>query len=189
MCHHRRCWQFWAPRAPIGAMKPVMKPFHSTSRQRGVAAVELAIVLLPMLILCFGITELGRALYQYNGLVKSVRGAARYLSQQNLAIPPAGQTADEIRVEARSLALCGLLDCTNQQPLVPNLTLDMISVCDPVLCPATHANVATGEGTTSVVSVLIGAGNVRYTFTSLAPWVIPTINFAPVSITMASITN
>lgn len=118
----------------------------SRSPQQGVAAVELAIVLIPLCILCFGITELGRALYQYNGLVKAGRGAVRYLSQQSLASPPSGETAEGIRLKARSLALCGEFDCDRKTPLVPQLTLDMISVCDPVSCAATHANVPTGEG-------------------------------------------
>lgn len=161
-------------------------PIHS---QRGVAAVELAIVLIPMLVLCFGITELGRALYQYNGLVKATRGAARYLSQQSLASPPAGETADGIRLKARNLALCGAFNCSGVAPLVPNLTLDMISVCDPVACVGTHANVLTGEGTTSLVSVSIGAGDGGYDFTSIVAWVVPSITFGPIGITMASSTN
>ena len=103
-------------------------PIHS---QRGVAAVELAIVLIPMLVLCFGITELGRALYQYNGLVKATRGAARYLSQQSLASPPAGETADSIRLKARSLALCGAFNCSGVSPLVPNLTLAQLNALAP----------------------------------------------------------
>jgi hypothetical protein len=170
-------------------MRSPVKRTSKADSQRGVAAVELAFILLPMLILCFGITELGRALYQYNGLVKATRGAARHLSQLNLAIPPPGQTADGLRLQARSLALCGSLSCAGRQPLVPNLTLEMISVCDPVSCPDTHANVATGEGTTSLVSVTIGAGSNRYSFTSIVPWVIPSIDFTPVRITMAASTN
>ncbi len=157
--------------------------------QRGVAAIELAIILIPMTILCFGITELGRALYQYNGLAKATRGAARYLSQQNLASPPPGETADGLRLNARSLALCGAYDCNGRSALVPNLTLAMISVCDPVACVATHGNVETGEGTTSLVTVTIGGGNAPYAFTSIVPWVVPNITFGPVGMTMAASTN
>ncbi len=149
----------------------------------------MALVIIPMLILCFGITELGRALYQYNGLVKATRGAARYLSQQSLAAPPIGETADGIRLKARSLALCGAYDCAGKQPLVTSLTLDMISVCDPVACPATHSNVPTGQGSTSLVAVAIGAGNDKFNFTSLVSWVVPDITFSAISITMASSTN
>lgn len=160
------------------------------SGQRGVAAVEMAIIILPMLILCFGITELGRALYQYNGLVKATRGAARYLSQQNLAAPPVGETAESIRLRARSMALCGNFVCADLPALVPNLTLAMIDVCDPVACPLTHFNVSTGQGTLSLVSVTIGGGqSTRYAFQSIVPWVVPDITFRPVGITMAASTN
>ena len=158
-------------------------------KQKGVAAVEMALVLIPMLILCFGITELGRAFYQYNGLVKATRGAARYLSQQSLASPPTGETADGLRLKARSLALCGAYDCANTPALLNGLTLAMISLCDPVSCVATHANVPTGEGTTSLVSVTINAGDTKFQFNSLVPWVIPDITFSPIGITMASSTN
>ncbi len=160
-------------------------------QQKGVATVEMALILIPMLILCFGITELGRALYQYNGCVKATRGAARYLSQQSLASPPAGETADSLRLKAQSLALCGAYDCTNTPALLDGLTLAMISLCDPVSCAPTHANVPTGQGTTSLVSVVINAerNTNKFRFTSLVPWVIRDITFSPISITMASSTN
>lgn len=162
-----------------------MNMAHRFRKQQGVAAIEMAIIIIPMTTLCFGITELGRALYQYNGLAKATRGAVRYLSQQSLGSPPAGETADGLRLKARSLALCGDYDCTGRASLVPNLTLAMVSVCDPVACAATHGNVATGEGTTSLVTVTIGG----YAFTSVVPWVVPSITFGPVGTTMASSTN
>ena len=150
----------------------------------------MAIVAVPLLVLCFGITELGRAVYQYNGLIKATRGAARYLSQQNVASPAVGDTAADIRLRARSLALCGSLACGTEAPLVPNLTLAMIDVCDAVSCPDTHANISTGEGTTSLVSVTIGNGQgQRYVFHSLLPWLVPDLTFSPVGITMAASTN
>lgn len=158
-------------------------------KQYGVAAVEMALILVPMLVLCFGITELGRALYQYNGLVKATRGAARYLSQQSLASPPSGETAAGLRLKAQSLALCGAYTCAGVPAQVTGLTLAMISVCDPVSCATTHANVPTGEGTTSLVSVFINTGNERFRFMSLVPWVIPNVDFSRISITMASSTN
>lgn len=151
--------------------------------------MELAFILIPMLVLCFGITELGRALYQYDALVKSVRGAVRYLSQQSLASPPTGETAEGIRLKARSMALCGELDCADKPALVTGLTLAMIAVCDDVSCPDTHANVPTGEGTVSLSTVSIGAGSTPYRFNSLAPWVVPSVGFGPIAITMAASTH
>lgn len=166
-------------------MKRCTRPFPQ--RQRGVAAIEMAIILIPMLVLCFGIVELGRALYLYNGLVKATRGATRYLTTQSLANPPATETADSIRLKARSLALCGQTDCTSVPPLVPDLTLAQISVCDLLSCPTTHANISTGEGTVNLVSITIG-GNAAtaYTFVPVANWVIPEITFAPIRTTMVS---
>lgn len=160
-------------------------------KQRGVAAVELALIIVPMLILCFGITEVGRALYYYNGLVKATRSAVRYLA----AYPPAGATADSTRLEARSLALCGQKVCSGNDELVPGLTLAQISVCDPLSCSSTHSNIptATGMGSVNLVTVTIGGTNAcssqntnAYCFTSLLPGVIPSFRFAPVKTTMAA---
>lgn len=156
--------------------------------QRGVAVIEMAIIMIPMLILCLGIVEIGRALYTYNGLVKASRGAVRYLSTQSLASPPAGETAASLRLKARSLAVCGALDCSGgAEPLVPGLTLAHVQVCDPLSCPATHNNVSTGQGTTNLVSVTIGAsGATSYQFSFIVPWVVPGLSFTPVSATMVS---
>lgn len=140
----------------------------TSRKQQGVAAVELALIMVPMLTLCFGITELGRALYCYNGLVKATRGAVRYLA----ANPTASET------EVKNLALCGALTCGD--PLAPGLTLAQISV-------ATYSSIPTGQGSADLVSVTIGGtGAAAYEFTSLVPWVVPSFTFAPVTTTMAS---
>lgn len=173
-----------------------MKMVIQIHKQKGVAAVELALVILPMMILCFGITELGRALYQYNGLVKATRGAARYLSQQSFV----GADADTIRSQAKSLVVCDAYSCPSPPgaaALVPGLTMEMVSVCDPVSCPKTHSNVPVGTpgGTVNLVSVTIGDTSdsppkaTPFKFTSLVSWVIPDITFSPITITMASSTN
>lgn len=52
--------------------------------QRGLAAVELAILLPVFLMLLLGTAELGRACLEYNTLTKSVREGARYLSARAL---------------------------------------------------------------------------------------------------------
>lgn len=53
---------------------------RSTRRQRGLAAVEFAIVVPVLLLLMLAVAEFGRALYQYNTLSKAVRDSARYYS-------------------------------------------------------------------------------------------------------------
>lgn len=50
--------------------------------QRGVAIIEFALILPLLLLLSFITFEFGRALYQYNVLVKSTRDSVRYLSMQ-----------------------------------------------------------------------------------------------------------
>ena len=50
---------------------------NSPRRWRGAALVEFALVLIPLLIIVLGISELGRALYQENTLAKSVAVGAR----------------------------------------------------------------------------------------------------------------
>lgn len=51
------------------------------NKARGAALVELALVLPVVLMMVFGITELGRALFQLNSLAKAADGGARYLSR------------------------------------------------------------------------------------------------------------
>jgi Flp pilus assembly protein TadG len=150
-------------------------------KQSGIAAVELAFILMPMLILCFGITEIGRAIYQYDGLIKSTRGAVRYLSQKNLSDPDVYSDSVDI---AKSLAICGKQECTNSDSLlVPGLNNPAQIIVDK------HPSVPTGEGTASLVSVTIGGiGNSAVNFRSAAPgteWFLGNFSFSPVKITMA----
>jgi Flp pilus assembly protein TadG len=90
-------------------------------QQRGVAMVEFGLLMVPMIMIAFGITEFGRAIFQYNTLTKATRDAVRYLSTQS---PGAGF------VEAQDLAYCGKYPCAGAPPLVPGLTPAMIVICD-----------------------------------------------------------
>ena len=95
-----------------------------TDRQRGVASVEFALLLVPLLVIAFGALEYGRLVYHYDTLVKSVRSAARMIAQHN----PDDQAVYATSVaEARCLAAYGVSSCTeNQTPLVPDLSLSNI---------------------------------------------------------------
>ena len=90
------------------------------NKQNGVALVEFALVLPLLLILTLITTELGRALYQYNTLTKSVRDAARYLSVQS----PGTMIS-----ESKNLVVYGSLANTGS-PLALGLALNQIK--DPV---------------------------------------------------------
>ncbi|ABI91839.1 pilus assembly protein [Burkholderia ambifaria] len=99
------------------------------SRMRGVAAVEFALVLMPMIVLATGVAEFGRAIYQYETLTKATRNAARYLSvflPNDSAYPLAA---------AQCLVVYGSTTCGSAgTELVPGLTTSMVIVCD-----ATHS--------------------------------------------------
>lgn len=97
-----------------------MKP----SDIRGAIVVEFAVLLIPMLLLAFGVAEYGRALYQYNALVKAVRHSARLLSQQT----PDDAASYSLAVEnATCLAVHGNTDCAGP-PLAPQLTTDLVGI-------------------------------------------------------------
>lgn len=62
----------------------IMSRFSSTnnpSNLSGAAMVEFALLLPLMVVIVFGITELGRAIYQQNTLSKAVASGARYMSR------------------------------------------------------------------------------------------------------------
>ena len=143
-------------------------------RQRGVAAVEFALLAIPMAAMLFGVTELGRAAYSYDTLAKSVRTAVRHLSSHN-----AGDLT--AIAEAKCLAVHGNQTCSGAV-LAPGLTTAMVDVCDANLCPSTHASVQSCPppgypglctGVVNLVTVRITA----YPFTSLAPFFVPDMNF------------
>lgn len=154
----------------------MMRPVNTLYPQRGVAAVELAILLIPLVLLTFGITEYGRAMYQYNTLAKGVRSAVRHLS-----VNSAGD-ATQIGI-AKCLAVYGNAACTGA-PLVPGLTTAMVSVCDTTNCASTHLNQSTGSGVVNLVSVTISG----YVFTSIVPSLAPNITFGDLSATMRQVT-
>jgi Flp pilus assembly protein TadG len=139
---------------------------------RGVAAVELALLLTPLLVMLFGVTELGRAIYSYNTLAKTVRDAARHLSQH-------GPGDAVIAAEARCLAVYGTTDCTGTVVAI-GLSTDQVVLCDAVLCPATHAGQSTGLGAVNLVSV----GIAGYAWSSVVQWVVPDMRFNTISVTM-----
>ena len=153
-------------------MTTLHRRHSSRSRVRGVAAVELALLITPLVLMIFGTTELGRAIYSYNTLDKTVRDAARHLSQHG----PGDAT---VAAEARCLAVTGTTDCS-AAVVVPGLTVGMVTICDASLCPGSHANQLTGLGSVNLVT----AGVLNYPFNSLVAFVVPSMNFNNISVTM-----
>jgi Flp pilus assembly protein TadG len=147
-------------------------PFHPSARERGIAAVELAFVLPVLVAIVFGITELGRAMYQYDALTKSVRSAARYLSVYDPA--DAG-----VRERAVNMAVCGAPSCGASDPVAPGLSGANVVIAYSAT-DASLSGVQTGQGTLDLVRVTIGAPGTPYAFASLVPFVVPRITFGPI---------
>jgi len=151
-----------------------MRAHPAPSKQRGAAAIEFALLALPLATLTFGITEFGRALHQFNTITKSARDAVRYQSTGT----PGNSLA------ARCLALSGSTanngtSCSGT-PLVPGLTLAMITVADRVSNPATHNLQPTGRGVVNLVTVTVSG----YPFTSMVPFALSSFTFGAISATM-----
>lgn len=127
------------------------------NRQRGVAMVELAIVLPLLLAICFAITEFGRAIYTYDTLAKSARGAARYLTTQ---------AAGGAHPIARNLVVYGNPAGTGT-PLMPGLNASnmgsMVAICDASITTCTANRNQGSNPTINTVTVTITG----YKFTPL----------------------
>ncbi len=146
--------------------------------QRGVALIEFALTLGVLLTIVFGITEFGRAIFEYDTLAKAARDAARHLSTK--------APGDTVAIDdAVCLAVYGNPSCSGS-PLVSGLATTMVSVCDAVSCPATHQ----AQGSAPVVNLVtltVGGANQTYTFRSLVPFVVPDIPFGAISVTMRQV--
>lgn len=147
------------------------------SKQGGVAAVEFAILFIPLIFMAFGTTELGRALYEYDTLAKSARNAARYLT----TLAPGNGFAT-----AKNLAVYGN-EAGTGPALAPGLTTDMVQICDSSFDNATcpdHSAAVNGAGV-NLVTITID----DYPFSPVVSLVnlgfgLGPFTFGPISVTM-----
>ncbi|MGY0195907.1 TadE/TadG family type IV pilus assembly protein [Leptothrix sp. BB-4] len=101
---------------------------------RGVAVIEFALLLVPMLLLMFGTMELGRAVMSYQLMSRSVRDAVRHVSTGSAS------NLTQLRAEARCIAYSGdystvldggdLVTTCVGDPVAPDLAIDQVQVCD-----------------------------------------------------------
>lgn len=157
------------------------------NKQYGVAAVEFAILVIPLLLIFVGITEFGRAMYYYNTIAKSVRDATRLMSTQT----PTDPDYADLKDKATCTAVYGNQTCSGS-PLLPGLNISMVSICDAASCPSTHASVPTGSGVINLVTVTVGGPGNPYTFDWLAPitptfFGFPSFDFGAISVTMRQV--
>lgn len=156
------------------------RTMSSKTRQQGLALIELGIILALLVAITFGLTEFGRAIYQYNTLAKAARDGVRFLAVRDPAAP--------ISISgAQCMVVHGNPGCTGPS-LVPGLTLSMVSVChamDPA-CVATHQSQGASP-VVNLVTVTIGGANAPFTFQSLFSFVVPDIQFGAISATMRQV--
>ena len=147
------------------------------TRQKGTAIVEFALILPLLLLLTMITTEFGRAIYQYNTIVKSLRNTTRYLSLQ---------TSNTKITEAQNLVVFGNIAGTGPA-LVSGLTLAQVAT--PTwqefgsAPPINTVTIQVGYGPT-------GTAAQNYTFIPLVASVfgfnLGNVTYAPISATMRS---
>jgi Flp pilus assembly protein TadG len=122
-----------------------MNNLSLSQREAGVAMVEFAIVLPLMILILFGITELGRALYQENTLDKAVNTGTRYLARipdiatfddhtgsgtctwAGTSTPEVAAAAAAAVEETQNLVAYGS-DTTHTTPILPGLARENVVV-------------------------------------------------------------
>lgn len=85
-------------------IKHEMAKKDMAGRERGVAAVEFALVIALLLLIVAGIFEFGRAFWYYDALAKATRDAARYLSTASPLDSGAESNAKDIVAQAACAA-------------------------------------------------------------------------------------
>lgn len=97
--------------------------------ERGTQMIEFAF-LLPVLVLLFaGTVEMGRMFYTYTTLQKSTEVGARYLSAT--VAQSDGTYKDTDITAAKSLVVCGKVDCTGQTVIANNLSTTNVAITSP----------------------------------------------------------
>jgi len=154
-------------------------------RQRGVVAVELALVAIPLAVMTLVAIEFGRAMYTYNTLAKLTRDGARFMS----AFDPTIATEYPKEILVNRMLWGKDTPGADNEVLVSGLTAGMITVCDRAdasACPGdSFANVATGEGSINLVRVSIEGYRFQPIFPAASGWGIFT--FDTISTTMRQV--
>jgi Flp pilus assembly protein TadG len=103
---------------------------RSPNRHQGIAMVEFAIVLPLLLMVLFGVTEIGRAMVRYNTLTKAVQVGARYAAAYALLGTTGAVTIDaQLQAEVRNIVAYGNRAGTGS-PLMVGLLPAQINLVD-----------------------------------------------------------
>lgn len=107
-------------------------------RERGIAAVELALLLPIFLFAVYATAEFGRALYQFNILSKSVRGAAQYLARYGSVAGVMSPTGAQLTI-AKNLVVYGA-PVASGTALLPGLSTGNVTVTPVTVAPSATPN-------------------------------------------------
>ena len=116
--------------------------------RQGVAAVEFVLCLPLIALMLFGTIDIGRLLFDYQAVSKSVRDATRYLARipaGTLGLTCGGVTGAAPIAEARNLALRGTIDTTD--PYLLGFWTDPTA--------ASSARAVTGQNASKAASIVM----------------------------------
>jgi Flp pilus assembly protein TadG len=110
-------------------MRPALiRCFPAGARtQRGVAAIELGIGMVLILLITAGIVEFGRAFWYYNALDKATRDAARYLSAVPAVEMKISASADAAIITAKDMVVAAV-NSANVSPAITRA--NVVITCD-----------------------------------------------------------
>lgn len=101
------------------------------SRSRGLAIIEAAIIFPLILFLLLVVAELGRGIFQFNTLHKSVRDGARDAAERAVVDPTLNvnqASLNTLRPRIQNLVACGVPTCVGGQRLLPGLEPAQVTV-------------------------------------------------------------
>lgn len=136
-------------------MNRMLRRLHE---QRGIATVEFAICAPVLFLLMLATAELGRAMFQYNTLIKAVRDGARYAAGASTSSQRIVVITDQVRNETRNLVVTGNVGGAGA-PLLTGLTVNNVTLNN------------VGNGFISV--------SATYTFTPMLGATLPTFGLGP----------
>ncbi len=141
----------------------------------GAVVVEFALLLIPLIVLAFGVAEFGRATYEYNTVAKVARDSVRHLSRHDHTNTITYQAAID---EAKCLTLYGNITCT------PPLVLAGLDKVDVIV--TSPERIVSGDTEISLVTVTIEGYEFIFIFNPLTFFgdTAATITFDPIHATM-----
>ena len=181
-------------RRPETRPQSVQRTWRSPQKKvRGAAAVELALIALPMVLLAVAAVEYSRLIFTYQTLLKSVREGARYLSTFDPGATGYASGSPNARLVAQNRVVFGANTPGINAPKAIGLTVGKVCIYDRLNlspgggCPAlpigNFQNISTGAGLPTLNAVRVEIRG--YVFDSAFPLPLGSITFEPIAAVMA----